>query len=206
MSTIRSTRRTGIVSLFLALGAFAPAQAQMPDLRANAGVTYPVGAFAEYFAPGPSLGLDVLHPLRPRLDLVLDLGVDIANHQSPNYVPDATMWRYQLGVEAEMWGREDGVRVRPHVTAGATRFRSRPFSVGASNFHHSLSTTRPAGTAGVRVAIPTDQGLVWWLNGEFNWAQTDDEDARMMRQAALREVEPLSAATYFAFSLGVGLP
>jgi hypothetical protein len=208
MSTISSTRRMGIVSLFLALGAIAPAQAQMPDLnlRANGGMTYPVGTFAEYFTPGPSLSFDVLHPLRPRMDLVLDLGLDKTNNQGGTYIPDATMWRYQLGIEADVWGRDDGIRVRPYLTAGAASFRSRRFSVGASNLQHSFSEIYPAGTAGIRFAVPTDQGLVWWLNGEFNWARANEADVHILRNAALREVEPFGAATYFGFSVGLSLP
>ena len=176
------------------------------DLRANAGMTYPVGAFAEYFTPGPSFSLDVIHPLLPRMDLVLDLGIDKTNNQGGTYIPDATMWRYQLGVEGDLWGREDGFRVRPYLTAGAAGLRTREFSVGASNLQHSFSETYPAGTAGIRFAIPTDQGLVWWLSGEFNWARADEADVQILRNAAQRKVEPFTAATYFSFSIGLGRP
>ena len=130
-------RRSWIAALVVALLGPAPAQAQIGgvdlgdlDARFGSGIALPVGTHGDFYGFGPSFGLDVAYPVNDRLDVLLDLDLDLLRNNA-TYLPDGKAWRYRprrpnpkregLGHALHRTRRHSarpGDRIRAHVMAG----------------------------------------------------------------------------------------
>ena len=205
-------RPSGIVLvLFLAMGAVSPARAQLSDLdvRLNAGMIFPFGTFADYFDPGPSVGLTLVRPAGDRAGLVLDLGFDRLGREQHTYVPYTNLWHYQVGAEIDVIERMAGVlSLRPYARAGATTFRSDYYRVVGrvenwEQLPHRFSHTYFSGTGGLRLVIEPGDGLTWFVNGELGWSPIPEADMEVLRTVSLEPLDPFSAATTMALTMGL---
>lgn len=204
--------RSLVVLLFVTLGAAPDAEAQQLDARLDdvtarfqSGVAYPVGGFGDFVDPGPTFGVDLGYPVRDRLDLMLNLDLDLVRKHDIYAVPDMRLWRYQLGTEADLLGRRTSdVRVLGYVGAGATSFSSETFYPGTDP--QKFSNTYFTGTGGLRLGLETSPGFRWWLNGELNWSPVDEEDTEVLSQAARNELKAFGSATNVAFTIGFSVP
>ena len=204
-------QRGWLFVLLVAMGAAAPAHAQLSemDIRLSGGMIFPTGTFGDYYDAGPSVALTVVRPLGDRLGALLDVGFDRLGREQHTYVPYTNLWRLQLGVEAEVV--EDFASIfslRPYVRAGATSFRSEPFTVighfpDSREFPRDFTHTYFAGTGGVRLVIEPGDGLTWFLNGEFGWSPVAEEDMEILRKAADVPLDPFSAAVTRTITAGL---
>lgn len=208
----RIVRRGWIAALVLVLTGSSPAHGQVGnvslgdlDTRISSGVSLPVGTYGDYFGFGPNFGLDVAYPLNDRLHVLLDLDLDFLN-EGASYVPDGKAWRYRLGLQGDLIGG-DGARLTGHLGAGATTVRTDElvFTDDATR-SEKISGTRFTGTGGLRLGLETEDGLTWWLGADLNWSPAPDEDARLLREVSLAELEPLDSETTVGISLGFSLP
>lgn len=208
----RIVRRGWIVAVVLVLMGTSPVHAQIGSVnlgdlhtRISSGVSLPVGTYGDYFAFGPNFGLDVGYPLGDRLQVLLDLDLDFLN-DGATYAPDGKAWRYRLGLQGDLIGG-DGARLTGHLGAGATTVRTDEL-VFRDDITRSerISGTRFTGTGGLRFGIETPDGLTWWLGADLNWSPVPDEDAQLLREVLLDDLEPLDSETTVGISLGFSLP
>lgn len=208
---LRIVPRSLLVLLFLVLGSAPQAHAQIRDLdwRLHGGVALPLSNFGDYFKLGPTVGLDVGYPLRSSVDLKLDLDMDLINRHDFYATPRMTLWRYRVGVEADLLGDQgdDITLLRAHVGAGGTTYRSTEFWVESRPTVEGerIAKTYFTATGGVRVGLRTGSGLIWWLSGKLNWSPINDDDSEILREAARNELGPLGSATSVAVTLGFSL-
>jgi len=206
----RIAYRTALTLLFL-LAAARALEGQQRDLtwRLHGGIAVPMSGFGDYFEFGPTVGLDVGYPLAARLDLKLDVDLDVVNRHQFYPTPDIQLWRYRLGLEVDPLGAQPDSRLllRVHAGAGATTFRSTEFWPDNRTSADGARIRRTAltGTGGVRVGLRTGSGLEWWLGGKLNWAPLTEEDKGVLRDAVRNSLSPLGAATSAAITLGFNL-
>jgi hypothetical protein len=207
----RIAYRSGLALSFLLAVAARPAQAQLQDLnwRLHGGLAVPMSGFGEYFEFGPTVGLDVGYPLATRLDLKLDVDLDVVNRHHFYPTPDIQLWRYRLGLEVDPVGEQPDSRflLRLHAGAGATTFRSTEFWPDNRTSADGAKIRRTAltGTGGVRVGLRTGSGLEWWLGGKLNWSPLAAEDKDVLRDAVRNDLDPLGGAVSAALTLGFNL-
>ena len=206
-----SAARTSFLLAFLVLCTAMPARAQLSELdwSLDGGVVLPMYSFGEYFGFGPTVGLDVGYPLRPRVDLKLDLDLDVINRHEFYPTPVMKLWRYRLGVEGDLLGDDGNDRflVRSRVGLGASTFRSSEFWVESRptiNGEHIAKTYFTA-TGGVRVGVRTGVGLIWWLGGQLNWSPVDEENGGLLEEAARHSLSPIGSATSATITIGFNL-
>jgi hypothetical protein len=203
--------RASLLLVFLVLGAAAPARAQLSELdwALKGGVVLPLFSFGEYFEFGPTVGLNVGYPLRPRMDLKLDLDFDMMNRHEFYPTPVMKLWRYRVGVEADVLGDEGSDRflLRTQVGLGASTFRSSEFWLEnrPTINGEQISKTYLTGTGGVRVGVRTDIGLIWWLGGQLNWSPVDEANRGLLEQAARNSLSRIGSATSATITLGFNL-
>jgi hypothetical protein len=213
-----------LVAAFVVLGAAPSAQAQLSEVgvRLHSGMALPFGAFGGFYDPGVAVRVDVDYPVRDRVDVVLDLGLDFINSQSGTYIPDTHLWRYQLGVEADLLGDRDATfRVRPYAGLGAVTFRTKDFQVDNSTpadrstwtnqerrnypgYLEKITKTYLTGSGGLRLALDAGDNVVWWLSGGLNWSPVGESEVAILRTVPLgAELNSFSAATNMALTLGI---
>lgn len=203
--------RFSLLLALLAIGNPAPARAQLSELNwaLRGGVALPLFSFGEYFEFGPTVGLDVGYPLRPRVDLKLDLDFDMMNRHEFYATPVMKLWRYRVGVEGDVLGDEgnDVLLLRAHAGVGASTFRSSEFWLESRPTidGEQISKTYFTGTGGVRVGLRTGVGLIWWLGGQLNWSPVDEENRGLLEQAARNSLSRIGSATSAAITLGFNL-
>lgn len=211
MMNLRTTYQGGVALLFWLLAAAPPAHAQIGDLKfgLDGGVVLPISAAGKYFELGPTVGLDVAYPVHDRLDLKLDVDLDVLNRNQYYPVPDIRFWRYRVGVEAGLYGdREDGpVIVRGYVGVGGTTFKSTEFWVEARPTINGerIAETTLTGTGGLRLGVRTGSGLVWWLGGMLNWAPLSEGDKKVLGELTRNQLGPISSLTSATVTLGFNL-
>ena len=205
--------RNLILLLFLGAGLAPPAQAQIGDLgvRLHGGVVIPISSAADYFEPGPSIGLDVGYPLNDRLSLKLDLDFDYINTVPTYPTPPTQLWRYGVGLEGDLLGGQesDVITTQALVGVGLTTFRSKAFWLQSRQPYtfegERINQTSLAGTGGLRVGLRTSQDLTWWLTGKLPWSPVVDANEAALRELAREELGPLGSALSFAITLGLTL-
>lgn len=208
----RLVRRSSVVLLFLAVASVTSAQAQERErdfsVRFQSGVTMPVGDFDRFFRFGPSFGVDVVYPLRDRLDALLDLDLDIVNKHAVYPTPRSRLWRYRLGLEGDLLGERSGsLALKAYGGAGLTTFRSERFFVEARPDEPAdFDRTYLTGTGGLRLGFGAGAGLRGWLSGEYNWTLADEDDTRILSEAARNEVPAFGSASSVGVTLGFSLP
>lgn len=203
--------RSSLLLAVLLLAAPATARAQLTELdwALKGGVALPLFSFGEYFRVGPTVGLDVGYPIRPRLDAKLDLDFDMMNRHEFYPTPVMKLWRYRVGVEADMLGDggSDRLLLRANAGVGASTFKSSEFwleSRPTIDGEH-ISKTYLTGTGGVRVGVRTDIGLIWWLGGQLNWSPVDQVNKGLLQEAARNSLSPIGSATTATITLGFNL-
>jgi hypothetical protein len=200
-----------VLVLCLAMGAVSPAQAQLSglDVRLTAGMIFPSGTFADYFEPGPSVGLTFVRPAGDRAGLMFELAFERLGREQHTYVPYTNLWRYQVGGEVDViGGAADVLSVRPYARVGATTFRSDYFKVvgrveGWESLPERFSHTYLSGTGGLRLVVRPGDGLTWFLNGEYSWSPVAEADAEVLRTVSLEPLDTFGAATTMALTMGL---
>ena len=202
-----------LLFFLLGVGSTPALHAQSGDIgvRLHGGVVAPLSGAADYFRPGPSVGIDLGYPLNDRVSLVLDVDFDYVN-AAPTYpTPPTRLWRYGLALESDLLGGRGGGGIIVHALAGGglTTFRSKPFWLESRQPYtyrgERLDQTSVTGTAGFRLGLPTADGLTWWLTGRLNWTPVIDTNEEALRELAREELESLGSALSFALMLGVTL-
>ena len=200
-----------VLVLVLAVGAASPAQAQLSDLdvRLSAGMIFPSGTFADYFDPGPSVGLTLVRPAGDRAGFMLELAFERLGRQQHTYVPYTNLWRYQVGGEIDVIGGADNVlSLRPYARVGATTYRSDYFKVVGrvenwEDLPERFSHTYLSGTGGLRLVVRPGDGMTWFVNGELGWSPVGEADAEVLRTVSLEPLDTFSAATTMALTMGL---
>ena len=110
----------------MTLGAVQPVAGQV-SMRLHAGAALPAAGFGDFYEPGVALRFDVAYPIRDRLDLVADLGMDYVNGRTGTYVPDTHLWSFQVGLETDLLaaGTESNRGARPVHRAARSQGRLR---------------------------------------------------------------------------------
>jgi hypothetical protein len=206
---VRIASRIG-VALALLLGAAPSARAQSAlDFGLHGGAILPLSTSGEYFELGPSVGLDVAYPVASRVDLKLDLDLDVLNRNQYYPVPDIRFVRYRAGLEAGLLGdRDEGtLLVRAYVGAGGTTFRSTEFWVETRPTidPERIKSTAITGTGGLRLGVRTGTGLVWWLGGMLNWAPLSDANKKVLGELSRNDLGPIGSLTSATLTLGFNL-
>ena len=219
LQTLRPTRFAPLFLLAVLLAATAqPAQAQLSSvrLRLHGGIVQPLALGSEYFSFGPSAAVDAAYPLSDRLDLVLDLGWDYLNTDRYKPTPVTNLWRYRAELETALvgGGDDDGMSVRAFAGVGATTFRShkfwllsrRPYTFDGERIRGTALT----GTGGLRLGLPTPDGVTWWLSGKLNWTPINDSNSDALRelstdQATPNGFDPISSMLGASITLGLSL-
>ncbi|MFW6200749.1 MAG: hypothetical protein ACOC8K_09250 [Gemmatimonadota bacterium] len=175
------------------------------DTRISSGIYLPVGTYGDYYGFGPNVGLDVAYPLADRVQMLLDLDLDLLKNDA-TYVPDGSAWRYRLGLQGRVV-EGDGVLVTGHLGAGATTVRTDDLVFTEDPFRSErIAGTRFTGTGGLRLGFEMDGGLAWWVGADLNWSPAPEEDAQLLREVSPTDLEPLDSETTVGISLGLSLP
>jgi hypothetical protein len=213
MKTERQLSRVRLVliaTLLLTATATA-ARGQTPQMTwgLHGGTVLPVFSFGDYFELGANAGLDVGYALQDRIDLKADLDFDLINRHKFFPTPIMRLWRYRLGLEADVLpdAGDSRVLLKAGLGVGATTVRSGEFWVESRPTidGERIRQTSLTGTGGLRLGFRTGSGLVWWLGGKLNWSPIADDDADTLREAARRTLDAPSAATSVAITLGFNL-
>lgn len=202
----------GWVVILMALLA-QPAHAQLGDVgvRLHGGVVVPVAGYGDYFRFGPSVGVDAAYPLSERLDLKLDLDMDWVQTTAVYPTPDTNLWRYRLGLDADLVEDRGDNRflLQGHAGAGLTTARSKQFWLESQETYEfeglTLNETALTATGGLRLGMRTPDGITWWLTGKLNWSPVDDLHAQYLQELSRDQLDPLGSALSTAITLGVTL-
>jgi hypothetical protein len=197
----------------LALGVAQPARAQDGGLklRLHGGIVQPVAGTGDYFKFGPSAGVDVGYPVSPRMDVVLDLDMDWFNTTDIYPTPTTNLWRYRVGIEADLLGDtgDDSFILKGLAGAGATTIRSHKFWLESRQPYtyegENINQTSLTATGGLRLGMRTPDGLTWWLSGKLNWSPLSDLNKDALQELADNKLDPLGSAMSLAITLGVTL-
>jgi hypothetical protein len=210
--SLRMTLRGGLVLLAVTLATATPARAQMLglDWTLHGGALLPVATFGEYFGTvGATAGVGVAYPFKDRLDLTLDVDLDMVTRHNFYPTPSMKIWRAMVGVDADLLGDQgdDLLLLRGSLGAGVASLRtpqfwveSRPTVEGEKITKNSLGAT-----GGLKLGLRTGSGLVWWLGAKLNWAPIDDTNGATLRESARNLLDMPSAATSATVTLGFNL-
>jgi hypothetical protein len=207
--------KLGVVTVILPIvlfGVVQPISAQVGDLegRLHFGIVQPIAGSADYFTLGPSMNLDVLHPLSERLGVSLDLGWDYLNAPAIYPTPTTNLWRYRVGLEAAFWGQQDsGILLKALGAVGATTVRSHEFWIASRRPYRykgeNTNETAVTASGGVRLGFQTPDGITWWLTGKLNWFPINDLNQDALKELARNELDPLRSSLTAAITLGISL-
>jgi hypothetical protein len=204
----RAAFRASFLLVCLVVGTALPVRAQL-RWALEGGVAVPMFSFGEYFEYGPTVGLDVAYPVMPRLDAKLDLDLDVINRHEFYPLPVIKLWRYRVGVEADVLGDSgsDRLLLRTGAGVGASTFRSSEFWVESRPTIDGQRITKTyfTATGGMRVGVRTGVGLVWWLGGQLNWSPVDEANGGLLEEAARHSLSPIGSATSATITLGFNL-
>lgn len=213
-----------VVLLLLALSAAPPAQAQLSELavRLHSGLVMPFGAFGGFYDPGVSVAVDAAVPVRERVDVVVDMGLDYINSQKGTYVPDTHLWRMQVELEGDLVGGRDAtLRIRPFAGVGAVYFHTKDFQVDGStpadqstwsNFDkrtypgylEKIEKTYFMGTGGIRLGLDAGDSVTWWLSSKLTWSPVGDAEVATLKRVPLgKELSSFGSATNMDLTLGL---
>jgi hypothetical protein len=208
---VRTLSRAWLVPLGLVLSA-SPARAQLQDLKwtLHGGALVPISTFGEYFGDlGATAGFGVAYPMRDRLDLTLDLALDMVTRHNYYPTPSMKIWRSMVGVDADLLGDQgnDLVLLRAGIGAGLASLRTPQFWVESRPTieGEKISKTSLGATGGIKLGLRTGSGLIWWLGGKLNWAPIDDTNGTTLRESARNLFDPPGAATSLTITLGFNL-
>jgi hypothetical protein len=206
--TFRLMWRSSIALFILGMGAVSGAQAQV-SWGFHAGVARPAGTFADYFEFGPTVGVEVAYPLRDQVDLLVGADFDHYSGQSYFGLPNVNLWRFQVGVLADLVGTpSEGWGVQAHVNAGGSNLRSqREFYLESSTFGVDLAPrtfakTSLTGSGGLRLRFGGGSRLSGFVGVSGYWASLGEDATEVLRQTEPEELEPLSSALGYSISAG----
>lgn len=186
-------------------------QGRAISLRFDAGVATPLGTLDEFFDPGPSFGAMVVYPFRSQLSLVLKTDVDLLNNHDFWPVPDTRLWRYELGVEANLlglFGQEmDNYGVRLYGGLGGMSMESDPFLTEFVEpvFPYpweELFNTYLSGSAALKVGFGLTEVVSGWLTGQINWSPVREGDTEILSEATSFSMDPFSSAMVGSLRIG----
>src|SRR5690606_36648288 len=120
--------------LGLTLMRAAPALAQTQSViwTLNGGALLPFSTFGEYFGTvGATAGVGAAYPLNERLDVTLDVGLDMVNRHDFYPTPSVKIWRSTVGLDADLLGDQgsDLLLLRATVGGGLANLRTPQFWV-----------------------------------------------------------------------------
>ncbi len=221
MST-SSVRAGWAVLVVMTLGAVQPVAGQV-SMRLHAGAALPAAGFGDFYEPGVALRFDVAYPIRDRLDLVADLGMDYVNGRTGTYVPDTHLWSFQVGLETDLLAAGT-VQLRPYLSAGAVSFRTKEFQLEDQppppdrstmsyfdrkhypGYLEQVSQMYVTAKGGLRLGIDDGQGVIWWLSGEYSWTPVAESEVETIRAIPLgSELSPFGSATNLIVTLGISV-
>jgi hypothetical protein len=208
----RMLSRGGLLLLAVTMAAVTPARAQVGNLdwTLHGGALLPISTFGEYFGTvGATAGVGVAYPLRDRLDLTLDLALDMVTRHNYYPTPSMKIWRSMVGVDVDLLGDQgdDLLLMRASAGAGLANLRTPQFWVESRPTVEGerISKTSLGGTGGLEVGLRTGSGLVWWLGAKLNWVPIDDGSSTTLRASARNLFDAPGAATSVALTLGFNL-
>ena len=215
MLGIRPPRFATLALLVGLLATAQPAHAQLSTLkwRLHGGIVQPVAVGGQYFAFGPSAAVDAAYPLSDKLDLLVDLGWDYLNTDRYKPTPVTNLWRYRVELETPLMGGNEGFAVTAFGGVGATTFYSHKFWImsRALDFDgQRLRGTALTGTGGLRLRLPTPDGVTWWLSGKLNWTPVNDLNSSALREISTDQATPkgydkISSLLGLSITMGLGL-
>ena len=97
---------------------------------------------------------------------------------------------------------------------GATTFRSHKFWIKSRQPYtfegERIKGTALTGTGGLRLGLPTPDGVTWWLTGKLNWTPLNDSNGAALRelstdQATPTGLDPISSVLGASITLGLSL-
>jgi hypothetical protein len=207
-----SILKIGLVLGVVLLGSSEPLQAQEGILlRFDAGLVTPFGATNDYFDPGPSISGGVEFPLRERLSILANVSVDHLNNNDFWPVPDTRLWRYQVGLQADLLraaGAGLALQVFGLIGAGTTesdRFLPENFELpppGQLPESHELMETGFSGSGGVRLGFGLNNITSGWLSAQVNYNSGDENRLLLLQDAVNDTLDPISSITTAAVRLG----
>jgi hypothetical protein len=206
----RIVRQAWLVLSLVAVGAAQPAHAQT-KARLHGGIIQPVASTSDYFKFGPSVGVDLAFPLQDRLDLMLDLGWDYLNMTDIYPTPTTNLWRYGVGLEADLLGDtgSEAVLLKGVFGGGATTVRSHQFWLESRKPYtfqgETINQTSLTASGGLRLGVRAQNDLVWWLTGRLTWMPVQDRNADALKELARNQLDPLGSALGASITLGISL-
>lgn len=211
----RMILRGALVLGFLLVGSSDALRAQ--ELRFDAGLATPLSGADDYFDPGPTFSGELEYPLQDRLSILGNVNVDLLNNNDFWPVPDTRIWRYQVGLQADVLGDAvDAVGVRVFGLVGLATTESDPFvpedfEVQFPVQPHELAENGFAGSGGVRLGFGLDNITSGWISAQVNWNSGDEERFLLLQDAANQTLDPISSVVTgslrlgFSYSLGGGM-
>lgn len=209
----RAVVRAAVAACLLSASAPAAALAQARPLwlRFDAGVAQPVGRLDDFFDPGPSFGASVVRPLGERLAVVLKTDIDMLNNHDLWPVPDARLWRYELGVEADVLGlfgvalERYGLRLYGGI--GGMTLESDPFLTEFAEPVYpypweELFKTYPSGSGALSFGFGLTEVVSGWLTGQIHWSPVDEGEMEILSEATSFTQSPLGSALAASIRLG----
>jgi hypothetical protein len=190
-----------------------PAQAQLSEVKArlHGGILQPIAKAGDFFEFGPSVALDMAYPLSERLDLGLDLGWDYLNAPDIYASPTTNLWRYEVGLEADLLGDTGDSRyiLRALAEAGGTTVRSHEFWLASRRPYtfkgETINQTSATATGGLRLGLRTPDGLTWWLTGKMNWLPIKETNSDALVELSRNQLDAISSAMSASITIGVTL-
>jgi hypothetical protein len=206
--TFHPIKRISVAMFILGLSAVPAAQAQL-SWSVRAGVAHPAGTFADYFDLGPTVGIQAGYPLRDQVEL--QVGADFDHYNAHSYfgLPNVNLWRFQVGVLADLLGRRnESWSVEAHASAGGANLRSqREFYLESSHFGVDLAPRNfdkksLTGGAGVRLRFGGESRLSGFVGVSGFWANLGEEATEVLRLTEPEELDPLGSAMGYSLNAG----
>jgi len=204
-----------VAALFLACALTAEVglaqQGRALSLRFDGGVATPMGTLDDFFDPGPSFGAMVVYPFRNQLSLVFKTDVDLLNNHDYWPVPDTRLWRYELGVEADvlgLFGQEmENYGVRLYGGLGGMSMESDQFLTEFAEPVYpypweELFNTYLSGSAALKLGFGLTEVVSGWLTGQIHWSPVKESDMEILSEATSFSMEPFSSAMVGSLRLG----
>lgn len=186
-------------------------QARAMSLRFDGGVATPMGTLDDFFDPGPSFGATVVYPFRDQLSLVLKTDVDLLNNHDYWPVPDTRLWRYELGVEADLLGLfgtdVENYGVRLYGGLGGMSMESDQFLTEFAEPVYPLPweelfNTYLSGSAALKLGFGLTEVVSGWLTGQIHWSPLSEGDTEILSEATSFSMDPFSSAMVGSLRIG----